>query len=148
MLPNGPGHQIRETGHEYGTVTGRPRRCGWLDAFMLKYSARLNSLDGLAITRLDVLDQMPRIKMCVGYKIDGVEIKQIPASLKTLSKVEPVYEEFNGWMTDTSGCRSFEELPAGARKYLNRISEVAGVELAIVSVGPNRDQTIVLKDML
>ena len=145
---DGPGHQIRETGHEYGTVTGRPRRCGWLDAFMLKYSARLNSLDGLAITRLDVLDQMPRIKMCVGYKIDGVEIKQIPASLKTLSKVEPVYEEFNGWMTDTSGCRSFEELPAGARKYLNRISEVAGVELAIVSVGPNRDQTIVLKDML
>ncbi len=100
---DGPGHQIRETGHEYGTVTGRPRRCGWLDAFMLKYSARLNSLDGLAITRLDVLDQMPRIKMCVGYKIDGVEIKQIPASLKTLSKVEPVYEEFNGWMTDTSG---------------------------------------------
>jgi adenylosuccinate synthase len=144
---DGPGNQIRETGHEYGTVTGRPRRCGWLDAFMLKYSARLNSLDALAVTRLDVLDQMPKIKMCVGYKIDGVEIKQIPASLKTLSRVEPVYEEFNGWMTDTTGCRSFDELPAGAQKYLKRISEVAGVELAIVSVGPNRDQTIVLKEM-
>lgn len=143
---DGPGNQLRETGHEYGTVTGRPRRCGWLDAFMLKYSARLNSLDSLAVTRLDILDQMKKIKMCVGYKIDGVEIKQIPASLKTLSKVEPVYEEFNGWMMDTSKCRSFDELPAGAQKYLNRISEVAGVPLGIVSVGPNRDQTIVMKE--
>lgn len=145
---DGPGHQIRETGHEYGTVTGRPRRCGWLDAFMLRYSARLNSLDALAITRLDVLDNMKKIKMCVGYKIDGVEIKQIPASLKTLSKVEPVYEEFNGWLTDTTKCRKYEELPEGARNYLERLSEVAGVELGIVSVGPNREQTIVLKDLL
>ena len=145
---NGPGHQIRETGHEYGTVTGRPRRCGWLDAFMLRYSARLNSLDALAVTRLDVLDNMQKIKMCVGYKIDGVEIKQIPASLKTLSKVEPVYEEFNGWLTDTTKCRKYEELPEGAQKYLQRLSEVAGVELGIVSVGPNREQTIVLKKLL
>ena len=145
---DGPGHQIRETGHEYGTVTGRPRRCGWLDAFMLRYSARLNSLDALAVTRLDVLDNMQKIKMCVGYKIDGVEIKQIPASLKTLSKVEPVYEEFNGWLTDTTKCRKYEELPEGAQKYLQRLSEVAGVELGIVSVGPNREQTIVLKKLL
>ena len=145
---DGPGHQIRETGHEYGTVTGRPRRCGWLDAFMLRYSARLNSLDALAVTRLDVLDNMQKIKMCVGYKIDGVEIKQIPASLKTLSKVEPVYEEFNCWLTDTTKCRKYEELPEGAQKYLQRLSEVAGVELGIVSVGPNREQTIVLKKLL
>ena len=145
---DGPGHQIRETGHEYGTVTGRPRRCGWLDAFMLRYSARLNSLDALAVTRLDVLDNMQKIKMCVGYKIDGVEIKQIPASLKTLSKVEPVYEEFNGWLTDTTKCRKYKELPEGAQKYLQRLSEVAGVELGIVSVGPNREQTIVLKELL
>ena len=140
---DGPGHQIRETGHEYGTVTGRPRRCGWLDAFMLRYSARLNSLDALAVTRLDVLDNMQKIKMCVGYKIDGVEIKQIPASLKTLSKVE-----LNGWLTDTTKCRKYEELPEGAQKYLQRLSEVAGVELGIVSVGPNREQTIVLKKLL
>ena len=145
---DGPGHQIRETGHEYGTVTGRPRRCGWLDAFMLRYSARLNSLDALAVTRLDVLDHMQKLKMCVGYKIDGVEIKQIPASLKTLGKVEPVYEEFNGWMTDTTKCRNYEELPEGAKKYLQRLSEVAGVELGIVSVGPDREQTIVLKELL
>ncbi len=145
---DGPGNYIRETAKEYGTVTGRPRRCGWLDAFMLKYSARVNSLDYLAITRLDILDGMPKIKMCVGYKIDGVEIKQIPASLKTLAKVEPVYEEFNGWMTDITGCRSFDELPENAKKYLKRIKEVAGVELGIVSVGPERNQTIVMADLL
>ena len=145
---DGPGHQIRETGHEYGTVTGRPRRCGWLDAFMLRYSVRLNSLDSIAVTRLDVLDQMKKIKMCVGYKIDGMEIKQIPASLKLLGKVEPVYESFNGWMCDTTGCRKFEDLPQAAQKYLRRLSEVAGVELGIVSVGPNREQTIVLKELI
>ncbi len=145
---DGPGHKIREAGHEYGTVTGRPRRCGWLDAFMLKYSARLNSLDYLAITRLDILDEMPKIKMCVGYTIDGVEIKQIPASLKTLGRVKPVFEEFNGWLTDITHCHSFEELPVNAKKYVQRISEVAGVPLGIISVGPNRNQTIVLKEIL
>lgn len=145
---DGPGTQIRETGREYGTVTGRARRCGWLDAFMLHYSARLNSLDYLAITRLDILDQMPKIKMCVGYKIGDELLKRIPASLNVLAKVEPIYEEFEGWMTDISGIREYDKLPENARKYLQRISEVAGVELGIVSVGPNREQTIVLKDLL
>lgn len=145
---DGPGHQIRETGHEYGTVTGRPRRCGWLDAFMLRYSARLNSLDYLAITRLDILDKMPVIKMCVGYKIGDEVLKRIPASLNVLAKVEPIYEEFEGWMTDISGVREYDKLPDNAKKYLERLSEVAGVELGIVSVGPNREQTIVLKDLL
>ena len=145
---DGPGNQIRETGHEYGTVTGRPRRCGWLDAFMLKYSARLNSLDYLAITRLDILDQMPKIKMCVGYKFGDEMLKNIPASLNILSKVTPVYEEFDGWMTDISGIRNYDDLPANAKKYVERISEVAGVPLGIVSVGPNREQTIVLKELL
>lgn len=145
---DGPGTQIRETGHEYGTVTGRPRRCGWLDAFMLHYSARVNSLDYLAITRLDILDHMPKLKMCVGYTIDGKAIREIPASLKTLARVQPVYEEFEGWMADTSAIRDYEKLPANAKKYLARLSEVAGVEIGIVSVGANRDQTIVLKDLL
>ncbi|MDY6029244.1 MAG: adenylosuccinate synthase [Acidaminococcaceae bacterium] len=142
---DGPGTQIRETGREYGTVTGRPRRCGWLDAFMLRYSARLNGMDALAITRLDILDRMPKIKMCVGYTIDGVAVKRIPASLNVLAKAVPVYEEFEGWMTDISGMRTYEELPENAKKYLRRLSEVAGVELGIVSIGPNREQTIVLK---
>lgn len=145
---DGPGTQIRETGREYGTVTGRPRRCGWLDAFMLHYSARVNSLDYLAITRLDILDAMPKLKMCVGYKIGGETVKRIPASLKILAQAEPIYEEFEGWMTDISCMRSYDELPENARKYLKRISEVAGVELGIVSVGPNREQTIVLKELL
>lgn len=145
---DGPGNQIRETGHEYGTVTGRPRRCGWLDAFMLRYSARVNSLDYLAITRLDILDQMPVIKMCVGYRINGELIKNIPASLNILAKVEPVYEEFEGWMTDISGIREYAALPEKAKKYLERLSEVAGVPLGIVSVGPNREQTIVLTELL
>lgn len=145
---DGPGTQIRETGREYGTVTGRPRRCGWLDAFMLHYSARVNSLDYLAITRLDILDAMPKLKMCVGYKIGGETVKRIPASLKILAQAEPIYEEFEGWMTDISCMRSYDELPENARKYLRRISEVAGVELGIVSVGPNREQTIVLKELL
>lgn len=145
---DGPGNQIRETGHEYGTVTGRPRRCGWLDAFMLRYSARLNSMDYLAITRLDILDHMPKIKMCVGYNMNGETLKRIPASLNVLAKVEPVYEEFDGWMTDISGIRNYADLPANAKKYLERLSEVAGVELGIISVGPNREQTIVLKDLL
>lgn len=145
---DGPGNQIRETGHEYGTVTGRPRRCGWLDAFMLRYSARLNSMDYLAITRLDILDHMPKIKMCVGYNMNGETLKRIPASLNVLAKVDPVYEEFDGWMTDISGIRNYADLPANAKKYLERLSEVAGVELGIISVGPNREQTIVLKDLL
>lgn len=145
---DGPGNQIRETGHEYGTVTGRPRRCGWLDAFMLKYSARVNSLDYLAITRLDILDQMPVIKMCVGYELDGKPIKNIPASLNILANVTPIYEEFEGWMTDITGIREYDKLPANAKKYLERLSEVAGVPLGIVSVGANREQTIVLKELL
>jgi len=145
---DGPGNQIRETGHEYGTVTGRPRRCGWLDAFMLKYSARVNSLDYLAITRLDILDQMPVIKMCVGYELNGEMIKNIPASLNILANVTPVYEEFEGWMTDITGIREYDKLPANAKKYLERLSEVAGVPLGIVSVGANREQTIVLKELL
>lgn len=145
---DGPGNQIRETGHEYGTVTGRPRRCGWLDAFMLKYSARVNSLDYLAITRLDILDHMPLIKMCVGYELNGEPIKNIPASLNILANVTPVYEEFEGWMTDISGIREYDKLPANAKKYLERLSEIAGVPLGIVSVGANREQTIVLKELL
>ena len=145
---DGPGNYMRETGHEYGTVTGRSRRCGWLDAVMVKTAARLNSLDYLAITRLDILDNMPKIKMCVAYKHEGKEIKHIPASLKVLAQVEPVYEEFDGWMTDITGIRTYDELPLNARKYLERLSEIIGVELGIVSVGAGRQQTIVLKELL
>lgn len=145
---DGPGNYMRETGHEYGTVTGRSRRCGWLDAVMVRTAARLNSLDYLAITRLDILDNMPKIKMCVAYKYEGKEIKHIPASLKVLAQVEPVYEEFDGWLTDITGIRTYDELPLNARKYLERLSEIIGVELGIVSVGAGRKQTIVIKELI
>jgi adenylosuccinate synthase len=142
---DGPGTYLRETGHEYGTVTGRPRRCGWLDAFMVKYAARINSMDALAITRLDILDGLDEIKMCTGWEIDGNPIKYIPADLTILAKAKPIYETFKGWKCDISGIRSFADLPKEAQVYLNRLSEVVGVEIGIVSVGPNRDQTFTLK---
>ena len=133
------------TTHEFGTVTGRPRRCGWLDAFMVKYAARINSMDSLAITRLDILDGLDEIKMCTGWEIDGKPIKYIPADLSILAKAKPVYETFKGWKCDISSVRSYEDLPQEAQTYLNRLSEVVGVEIGIVSVGPNRDQTFTLK---
>lgn len=143
---DGPGTYLRNTGHEFGTVTGRPRRCGWLDAFMVKYAARLNSMDALAITRLDILDGLDEIKMCTGWTIDGLPIQHIPADLSILAKAKPVYETFKGWKKDISGVRKYEDLPKEAQAYLARLSEVVGVEIGIVSVGPNRDQTFSLKE--
>lgn len=140
------GDKIRDCGHEYGTVTGRPRRTGWLDAVIVKYACMLSGLDYMAITRLDILDTFEKIDMCVGYKYKGELLNEVPASLKVLAEVEPVYETFDGWMTDISGIRKYEELPENARKYLERLAEVCDTKLGIVSVGPNRDQTIVLAD--
>ena len=142
---DGPGTYLRNTGHEFGTVTGRPRRCGWLDAFMVKYAARLNSMDSLAITRLDILDGLDTIKMCTGWTIDGKAIQHIPADLSILAQAKPVYETFKGWKKDISGVRKYEDLPEEAQVYLKRLSEVVGVPIGIISVGPNRDQTFSVK---
>ena len=142
------GDKIRECGHEYGTVTGRPRRTGWLDACVVRYAGQLSGIDYMAVTRLDILDSFDEIKMCVGYKLDGKLLNEIPASLKVLARVEPVYETFEGWRTPISDIRSYDELPSNAKKYLERMSEVTGIGLGIVSVGPNRDQTIVLKEII
>ena len=142
------GDTIREAGHEFGTVTGRPRRCGWLDACVVRYAGLLSGLDYMAITRLDILDSFDEIKMCVGYKYKGEILNEIPASLKVLADVEPVYETFPGWKQDISGIRSYDELPENAKKYLERMAEVTGVAVGIVSVGPNRDETIIVaKDL-
>ena len=138
------GDVLREAGHEYGTVTGRPRRIGWLDAFVVRYAGLISGIDYMAITRLDILDGLDEIKMCVGYRYKGEVLNEIPASLKVLSEVEPIYETFKGWKTPISGIRKYEDLPVEARTYLERLAEVTGIELGIVSVGPNRDQTIVL----
>lgn len=139
------GEYLRNTGHEFGTVTGRPRRCGWLDTAVVKYAAMLNSLDYLAITRLDILDNLDTIKICTGYRYNGQLLPEYPASLEVLEQVEPVYEEMPGWKTDISACKTYDELPEAARKYVERISELVGVPLGIVSVGPNRSQTIILQ---
>lgn len=144
---NEVGEYLREKGHEFGTVTGRARRTGWLDTVVVKYAAMLSTLDYLAITRLDILGGLETLKICKGYLYEGKEILEYPASLDILDKVEPVYEELPGWTEDISGCRSYEELPVQARHYVERISQLCGVPLGIVSVGPNREQTIVLHDI-
>ena len=136
------GENLRKLGHEFGTVTGRPRRCGWLDLMVVKYAAGLNSLDYLAITRLDILDTFKELKICVGYKLNGKDVEGFPANLKDLEACEAVYETLPGWETDISGIREYDKLPENARKYVERIAEVTGVPLGIVSVGPNRSQTI------
>lgn len=146
-LVDATGDAIRQAGHEFGTVTGRPRRCGWLDLVVVSYAAALNSLDYLAITRLDILDTFDELKICVGYEIDGQAVKGFPADLKKLGQCKPVYETLPGWKEDISGIREYDKLPAAARKYVERIAEVTGVPLGIVSVGPNRDQTIALHEM-
>lgn len=141
------GDMIRSCGREFGTVTGRPRRCGWLDACVVRYAGYLSGIDYMAITRLDILDTFKEIKMCVGYKYKGELINEMPASLKVYAEVEPVYEAFEGWNTDITGARSYDELPANARKYVERMAEVTGIKLGIISVGPGREQTIILKEV-
>lgn len=136
------GDEIRNNGAEFGTTTGRPRRCGWFDAVILRYAARVNGLSSVAITKLDVLDSLDTVKICTGYKFKGEIIREFPHSLRYLSECEPVYEELPGWKEDTSGARKLEDLPENARKYLERIKELTGVEISIVAVGPKRSQTI------
>ena len=136
------GDRIRELGWEYGTTTGRPRRCGWLDAVMIKYAARVNGLTALAINHLDTIGKLSRIKLCRAYIKDGVEITHFPASLKELAKCEPIYEEFDGWHTDISGVKEYDELPENARKYLKRIEELVGVRIKFIGVGKDRENTI------
>ncbi len=138
------GDKLRDAGHEYGTVTGRPRRTGWLDACVVRYAGLLSGIDYMAVTRLDILDNFDEIKICVGYKFEGKELNEMPASLKVLGAVEPVYETFDGWKTDISKIRNYDDLPNNAKKYLQRMAEVTNIKIGIVSVGPNRDQTIIV----
>jgi len=139
------GDQIQEKGAEFGATTGRRRRCGWLDTVILNNAVRLNGLTGLAITKLDVLDGLESVKICTGYEYQGEIIKDFPASLDVLADCKPVYETLRGWAEDTSPLRKLEDFPANARGYLDRIRELAETDIHIVSVGPDRDQTIVLK---
>lgn len=146
-LNNPTGEKLREIAHEYGATTGRPRRCGWLDLAVIRYAVQLNGLDCIALTRLDILDSFPEIQVCTGYRHQGKTMEEFPASLKALGEVEPIYETLPGWMADTTKCRTFQELPLNCRKYVERIGEIAGAPVGIVSVGPERDSTIVRQRM-
>ncbi|MGN0027273.1 MAG: adenylosuccinate synthase [Clostridium sp.] len=141
-LDNEIGEWIREKGHEYGVTTGRSRRCGWLDAVILKTTVRVSGLTSLCVTKIDTLAGLEKLKICVGYKFDNKVIDYFPASLNDLAKCEPIYEEFDGWGDEVADARSYEELPENAKKYLTRIEELTGTKISIIGVGPRRDQTI------
>jgi adenylosuccinate synthase len=140
------GDRIREHGREFGTTTGRPRRCGWLDTVVVRSAARLCGVDSLAVTKLDVLRGLPEIKIAKAYLLGGERIDRVPSSISELSKAEPVYETLPGFDEDISGAKSLSDLPKSARAYLDRLSELAGAPLGLVSVGPERDQTIIIGD--
>jgi adenylosuccinate synthase len=136
------GERIGERGQEFGVTTGRKRRCGWQDAVLLRYAARLNSLSDLFVTKLDVLSGFERLKLCTAYRYQGETYDEFPPHQTIFHKCEPIYEELAGWSEDISGARSFEDLPVEAREYVRRIEEVSGVPVTLVSVGPSRDQTV------
>ncbi|HEY5789300.1 MAG TPA: adenylosuccinate synthetase, partial [Gammaproteobacteria bacterium] len=139
------GQHLARVGHEFGATTGRARRCGWLDAVLLRRSARVNGLSGLCVTKLDVLDGLDTLRICTGYRYDGELRHAPPVGADALARCEPVYEEHPGWTESTAGARDIEALPANARAYLERIAELAGVPVHIVSTGPDRNETIMLE---
>jgi adenylosuccinate synthase len=144
-LTEDTGEQLRQRGQEFGSVTGRPRRCGWFDAAALQRSVQLNGLTGLCITKLDVLDGLPTVRLCTGYRYEGRIVDILPFGADAVARCEPVYQDFPGWGQSTFGVRTWSGLPAGARSYLGTLSELAGVPIDLISTGPERDQTIVLR---
>ncbi len=148
-LLNGTGDYIRERGHEYGTTTGRPRRCGWLDTVILRYAVQVNGVSGLALGHLDVLTGLDEVKICVGYRdASGATLHDLPTDLPFRPDCAPIYETLPGWPEDLSQARTWAELPANARRYAERVQELVGVPIATLSVGPGREQTILLDDVL
>ncbi len=137
---------IRQRGNEYGSVTKRPRRCGWFDAIATKYAAELNGFNSVALTKLDVLDALEEIKVCVGYEIDGARVDTFPAVSQDLQRIKPIYETLEGWKSETLGITKIEDLPAKAREYVEFLSNSIGVEIGLISTGPERSQTIILPE--
>ncbi|QQS37119.1 MAG: adenylosuccinate synthase [Ignavibacteriales bacterium] len=143
-LLNDEGERLRKKGAEFGATTGRPRRCGWYDAALVKYSAMINGINSVAITKLDVLSIFDEIKVCVAYELNGKRLKTFPSDVEKLAEVTPVYESLPGWKTELSGCRSYNELPQKTKDYLAFISRQSEISISIISVGPKRDQTFYL----
>jgi adenylosuccinate synthase len=140
------GKLLGERGREFGTVTGRPRRCGWFDAAMVRQAVKIGGVNGLVLTKLDVLDGLPELKICVGYRVNGVEMKRLPAGMRAQAAAEPIFEVMQGWAGSTFGARSYAELPAEAVKYVRRIEELVEAPVMMLSTSPDRDDTIALRD--
>jgi adenylosuccinate synthase len=140
------GKLIGERGHEFGTVTGRARRCGWFDAVLVRQTVKTSGVDGLALTKLDILDGFDEVKVCVAYRLDGREIDYLPAGEQAQSRVEPVYETIEGWKDQTAKARSWAQLPAQAIKYVRRVEELVGCPVALLSTSPEREDTILMKN--
>jgi adenylosuccinate synthase len=145
-LEDADGQRLGERGHEFGTVTGRSRRCGWFDAVLVRQSAAINGLSGIAFTKLDVLDGFETLKICIGYESGGVRYDYLPAGMDLQAGLTPIYEELPGWSQSTAGCRSWAELPAEAIKYIRRVEELIECPIALLSTSPERDDTILVKD--
>jgi adenylosuccinate synthase len=137
------GDRLRESGQEFGSVTGRPRRCGWYDAVAVRFAVRVNGLDALALTKLDVLDGLPELQVCTSYRCKGATLAEMPGDHAQLSACEPIYETLPGWKAPTAGVRRFEDLPAEARAYIARLEAITGVPAAIISTGSAREDTII-----
>jgi len=144
-LADATGEGLRNRGKEFGSVTGRPRRCGWFDAVALRRSAQLNGLSGMCITKLDVLDGMPDLRLCVGYRKDGKVLEMPPVGADDLERCEPAYEDMPGWTQSTHGVKRLDQLPDNARRYLDRLTAAVGVPIDMISTGPDRDATIVIR---
>ena len=143
---NEVGRLLSERGHEFGTVTGRPRRCGWFDACLVRQSVKVSGIDGIALTKLDVLDGFDEVKICVGYRLDGHEIDYLPAAQGAQARVEPIYEVLEGWKASTEGARSWAVLPAQAIKYVKRLEELIEAPVTMLSTSPKREDTILMQD--
>lgn len=140
------GEMIRERGGEYGATTGRPRRCGWFDAVVVNHAIRINGIREMTITKLDVLNEFDKIKVCVGYRVDGKILNYIPANIELLERSEPIYEELEGWKTEIKNARNFSDLPVNAQRYIRRIEELIKTKITIISVGSERDETIKIRN--
>lgn len=145
-LTDAVGERIGERGREFGTVTGRKRRCGWFDSVLVRQVAKVSGIDGIALTKLDVLDGFETIRICVGYKLNGERIERLPASSSAQAEVEPIYEDFEGWSQSTQGARRWADLPAQAVKYVRRVEELIECPITLLSTSPERDDTILMKD--
>jgi adenylosuccinate synthase len=142
------GEHLRKTGAEYGTTTGRPRRCGWYDALMIRHAVRINGFTDIVLTKLDVLTGIDEVPICTGYDVDGVIHREMPMTQTDFHHATPVYETLPGWTEDLSEARTFEELPENARAYVRRLEELAGCRISAIGVGPDRAATIAVHDLL